>query len=131
MIDLDAFKRVNDTAGHAAGDQTLITIADILRRTRRGDSVIGRIGGEEFVVGMLGGAQTAAGLAERLRREIAQTPWNITASVGVATAAAGRVPEGGHRGLIQDLVESADRAMYTAKRAGGDQVSVAGQNRAP
>jgi diguanylate cyclase (GGDEF)-like protein len=130
MIDLDAFKRVNDTAGHAAGDQTLITIADILRRTRRGDSVIGRIGGEEFVVGLLGGAQTAAGLAERLRREIAQTPWNITASVGVATTAAGGIPEGGRRGLIQDLVEAADRAMYTAKRAGGDQVAVAGQNRA-
>jgi diguanylate cyclase (GGDEF)-like protein len=129
MIDLDAFKRVNDTAGHAAGDQTLISIADILRRTRRGDSVIGRIGGEEFVVGLIGGPQTAAGLAERLRREIAQTPWNVTASVGVATAAARRVTDGGLRDFIQDLVESADRAMYTAKRAGGDQVFVAGQDR--
>ena len=129
MIDLDAFKRVNDTAGHAAGDQTLITVADILRRTRRGDSVIGRIGGEEFVVGLIGGPQTAAGLAERLRREIAQTPWNVTASVGVATVASRRVRDGGLRTLIQDLVESADRAMYTAKRAGGDRVFVAGQDR--
>jgi diguanylate cyclase (GGDEF)-like protein len=129
MIDLDAFKRVNDTAGHAAGDQTLIAVADILRRTRRGDSVIGRIGGEEFVVGLIGGPQTASGLAERLRREIAQTPWNVTASVGVATAAPRRVPEGGVRAFIQGLVESADRAMYTAKRAGGDQVFVAGQDR--
>jgi diguanylate cyclase (GGDEF)-like protein len=129
MIDLDAFKRVNDTAGHAAGDQTLITVADILRRTRRGDSVIGRIGGEEFVVGLVGGPQTAAGLAERLRREIAQTPWNVTASIGVATETPRRVPEAGLRAFIQGLVESADRAMYTAKRAGGDQVFFAGQYR--
>lgn len=128
MIDLDAFKRVNDTAGHAAGDQTLITVADILRRTRRGDSVIGRIGGEEFVVGLIGGPQTAAGLAERIRREIAQTPWNVTASVGVATAASGRIPDGARRRFVQELVESADRAMYTAKRAGGDRVSVAGRD---
>jgi diguanylate cyclase (GGDEF)-like protein len=129
MIDLDAFKRVNDTSGHAAGDQTLISVAEILRRTRRGDSVIGRIGGEEFVVGLIGGPQTAAGLAERLRREIAQTPWNVTASIGVATAAQRRVPEAGLRLFIQGLVESADRAMYTAKRAGGDQVFVVGQGR--
>lgn len=129
MIDLDAFKRVNDTSGHAAGDQTLISVAEILRRTRRGDSVIGRIGGEEFVVGLIGGPQTAAGLAERLRREIAQTPWNVTASIGVATAAQRRVPDAGLRMFIQGLVESADRAMYTAKRAGGDQVFVVGQGR--
>jgi diguanylate cyclase (GGDEF)-like protein len=126
MVDLDAFKRVNDTAGHAAGDQTLIAIAGILRRTRRSDSVTARIGGEEFVVAVVGAEQAAIGMAERLRREIAETSWNVTASVGVATASLARVPKNGIRTLVQDLVESADRAMYRAKRAGGDQVNVAG-----
>jgi diguanylate cyclase (GGDEF)-like protein len=126
MIDLDAFKRVNDTAGHAAGDQTLVAVADILRRTRRGDSVLGRMGGEEFVVGIVGPRHHATGLAERLRREIAAMPWNVTASVGVATVALRRIPPDGIRGLLQGLIESADRAMYTAKRSGGDRVHVSG-----
>jgi diguanylate cyclase (GGDEF)-like protein len=127
MVDLDAFKRVNDTAGHAAGDQTLIAVADILRRTRRSDSITARIGGEEFVVAVVGTEQAAVGMAERLRRQIAATSWNVTASVGVATAPMARIPKGGVQALVQDLVESADRAMYRAKRAGGDQVSVAGR----
>jgi diguanylate cyclase (GGDEF)-like protein len=127
MVDLDAFKRVNDTSGHAAGDQTLIAIANILRRTRRSDSITARIGGEEFVVAVVGDEQAAIGMAERLRRQIAATSWNVTASVGVATAALARVPEHGVRTFVQDLVESADRAMYKAKRAGGDQVYVAGR----
>ncbi len=127
MVDLDAFKRVNDTAGHAAGDQTLIAIANILRRTRRSDSVTARIGGEEFVVAVVGAEHAAVGMAERLRRQIAETPWNVTASVGVATASLARAPGNGVRAFVQDLVESADRAMYKAKRAGGDQVYVAGR----
>lgn len=126
MIDLDAFKRVNDTAGHAAGDRTLIEVADILRHTRRGDSVVARIGGEEFVVGLAGTRDDAVGLAERLRREIAQTPRRITASVGVATVTLDRTPADGLRAFLQGLVESADRAMYVAKRAGGNRVHVAG-----
>jgi diguanylate cyclase (GGDEF)-like protein len=127
MVDLDAFKRVNDTAGHAAGDQTLIAIANILRRTRRSDSITARIGGEEFVVAVVGAEHAAVGMAERLRRQIAETPWNVTASVGVATASLARAPENGVRAFVQDLVESADRAMYKAKRAGGDQVYIAGR----
>jgi diguanylate cyclase (GGDEF)-like protein len=127
MVDLDAFKRLNDTAGHAAGDQTLIAVAGILRHTRRGNSITARIGGEEFVVAVVDSEQSAVGMAERLRREIAATSWNITASVGVATASLSRPPEAGVRALVQGLVDSADRAMYKAKRAGGDQVYVVGR----
>jgi diguanylate cyclase (GGDEF)-like protein len=127
MVDLDEFKRVNDTAGHAAGDQTLIAIADILRHVRRGDSVVARIGGEEFVVAVAGTERSVIGLAQRLRREIAATPFNVTASVGVATAPLSRVREAEVRSLLKQLVESADRAMYRAKRAGGDKVYVAGR----
>jgi diguanylate cyclase (GGDEF)-like protein len=127
MVDLDAFKRVNDTAGHAAGDQTLIAVAGILRRTRRGNSVTARVGGEEFVVAVVDAEQSAIGMAERLRREIGELSWNVTASIGVATASLARVPEAGVRTLVQGLVESADRAMYRAKRAGGDRVYVVGR----
>lgn len=127
MVDLDAFKRVNDTAGHATGDKTLVAVAGVLRQTRRGDSVTARIGGEEFAVAMVGSERAAIGMAERLCRQIAETSWNVTASIGVATASLARVPEKGVRALIQDLEESADRAMYRAKRAGGNQVCVAGR----
>jgi diguanylate cyclase (GGDEF)-like protein len=127
MLDLDAFKRVNDTAGHAAGDQTLIAIANILRHVRRGDSVVARIGGEEFVVAVIGAERSVIGLAQRLRHEIAATPLNVTASVGVATTSLSRVPQAEVRDLVKQLVDSADRAMYRAKRAGGDKVFVAGR----
>lgn len=131
MIDLDAFKRVNDTAGHAAGDATLIQVADILRGIRRGDSVVARIGGEEFVVGVTAPPNDVLGLAERLRREIAENRWRVTASVGVAMAASTRLTGAGDHPAalteqLKGLVEAADRAMYTAKRAGGDRVQVAG-----
>lgn len=127
MVDLDAFKRLNDTAGHAAGDKTLISIASVLRGTRRSDSVTARIGGEEFAIALVGPERAAIGMADRLRRQIAETSWHVTASIGVATASLAQAPEGGVRALIQDLEEAADRAMYRAKRAGGDQVCVAGQ----
>jgi diguanylate cyclase (GGDEF)-like protein len=126
MVDLDAFKRVNDTEGHAAGDRALVHVADILRRTRRADSVVGRMGGEEFVVGLVGARPDALGLAERLRREIAASPWRITASLGIATTPMARVEAEQIRELLGDLVESADRAMYVAKRAGGNRIHVAG-----
>jgi len=131
MIDLDAFKRVNDTAGHAAGDQTLIEIAGVLRRTRRDDSITARIGGEEFLIAVAGTEQAAIGMAERLRRQIAATSWNVTASVGVASAPLARVPANEVQVLVEDLVQAADRAMYQAKRAGGDQVYVAGRPAEP
>ena len=127
MIDLDNFKRINDTAGHAAGDRTLVAVADILRRARGVDSVIARVGGEEFVIAVVGSAQYAFNLAEWLRTEIAQLPGNFTASIGMDSAPCAWVPEYDVRTFTEYLVHSADRAMYTAKRAGGDRVYVVGQ----
>ena len=127
MVDLDDFKRINDTAGHAAGDQTLIAVGDILRRSRRGDSVVARVGGEEFVVAMSGDRNEAIGLAERIRREIAQTPSRVTASIGVASGSFFRMVSREIPTQVDRLVDSADRAMYTAKRAGGDRVHVVGK----
>lgn len=127
MVDLDDFKRINDTAGHAAGDRTLIVVSDILRHTRRGDSVVARIGGEEFVVAVAGDRREAIGLAERLRREIAQPPSRITASIGVASASLFRVASREIPAYIDRLAESADRAMYKAKRMGGNRIHVVGR----
>jgi diguanylate cyclase (GGDEF)-like protein len=127
MVDLDDFKRVNDTAGHAAGDQTLIAVGDILRRSRPGDSAVGRVGGEEFVVAMSGDRRDAIGLAERVRREIAQPPSRVTASIGVASASLFRVIPQEISGHVDRLLESADGAMYKAKRSGGDRVHVVGR----
>jgi len=127
MVDLDDFKRVNDTAGHAAGDRILVSVGDILRQARRGESVIARIGGEEFVVAVVGSEQNAFGLAEYLRSEIARLPGDVTASIGVASASFARLPESEIRTFADYLVESADQAMYQAKRSGGNQVYVLGR----
>jgi hypothetical protein len=105
----------------------LIAVAGILRHTRRGNSVTARVGGEEFVVAVVDAEQSVIGMAERLRREIGEMTWNVTASIGVATVSLARPPEAGVRALVEGLVESADRAMYKAKRAGGDQVYVVGR----
>lgn len=127
MVDLDDFKRINDTAGHAVGDQTLIAVGEILRDSRRGDSVVARIGGEEFVVAVSGDRRDAIGLAERIRKEIATAPSRVTASIGVASASLFRVLSREIPGHVDHLVESADRAMYKAKRSGGDRVHVVGR----
>jgi diguanylate cyclase (GGDEF)-like protein len=127
MVDLDDFKRVNDTAGHAAGDQTLTAVGDILRRSRPRDSVLGRVGGEEFVVAMSGDRRDAIGLAERVRRDIALAPSRVTASIGVASVSLFRVIPHDVSGHLDRLLESADRAMYEAKRSGGNRVHVAGR----
>lgn len=127
MVDLDDFKRINDTFGHAEGDRILAAVGDILRRSRRADSVIARIGGEEFVVAVVGPEPHAVELAERLRTEISVLPGNITASIGIASAPFTTIPEAEVRAFADALVEAADQAMYKAKRAGGDQVYVVGR----
>lgn len=131
MVDLDDFKRINDTSGHAEGDRILIAVGDILRRNRGADSVIARIGGEEFIVAVVGPEHQAVALANRLRCEIALLPGNVTASVGIASAPFTAVPEGEVRAFAELLVEAADRAMYKAKRSGGDQVYVVGRDETP
>ncbi len=127
MVDVDHFKSINDHFGHSAGDQALRIIADTLRnRTRVFDS-IARYGGEEFVVVMPGaGAADAMSAAERLRTSIetmnfAPEPGRtapLTVSIGVScTSSQTMTPE--------LLLQSADQAMYQAKRAGRNRVEMA------
>lgn len=122
MIDLDAFKAVNDAYGHTVGDMTLIAVADSLRRASPEDAVVGRIGGEEFLVAEITPAGKADDTAERLRTAIATMSWNVTASLGVSSIGLVEVT-GNIRELISGLIAAADAAMYEAKRAGGNQIS--------
>ena len=127
MIDLDHFKQKNDSYGHLVGDVVLQETAHRLSRTLRGGDLIGRYGGEEFIV-LLPGANraTAQEIAERLRLAVAGSPvathglqLQQTLSLGLAS-----FPVDAHD--LDTLLERADQALYAAKRAGRDRVGSAG-----
>ncbi len=119
LLDIDHFKRINDTYGHLAGDAVIKSVSNDIRRTKRDSDVAGRYGGEEFLIVMPDtGAEGAYLFAERLRKQIQHTPVTfngelieITACVGVATIEPGQ--EDFHAWLGQ-----ADRALYQAKLEG-------------
>lgn len=124
MVDIDHFKRVNDTYGHLTGDQVLVGIAEVIRKSFRKDDIIARFGGEEFVI-MLPGSDAAKArqASERLRKRVMQTPvrtdhgvLSLTVSIGIALAT--EEPEL----TFEMLLTRADRAMYRAKRAGRNRV---------
>ncbi len=125
MIDLDHFKGVNDTYGHAAGDTVLEAVAAVFRRSLRSIDIVGRVGGEEFAVVLptvsLEGARS---IGELLRREVSSlcpvldgAPVPVTISIGCAELEHGE-------GAIDRLLKSADAALYAAKRDGRNRVSV-------
>ena len=125
MVDIDRFKGINDTHGHAAGDEVLRTVANRLSQQLRGFDTVARWGGEEFVVVMpeTNGA-VAASVADRLRRKIAASPVSlssaagdvpVTVSIGVAASENGATTP-------EDLLRAADQALYAAKRGGRNRV---------
>jgi two-component system cell cycle response regulator len=127
MVDLDHFKRVNDTHGHLVGDDVLREMAALLRHEARSVDLVARYGGEEFsVVLPQTGEEGAVAFAERLRERIAshpfhtsgRTPLSLTASIGVATFPSHRVES------VDDLFARADAALYRAKADGRDRVRV-------
>jgi len=122
MLDLDNFKRVNDTYGHATGDRILVAVADNLRRIGGAGAVIARVGGEEFLVAEHVETRQALQTAEAMRVAIAATPWGVTASFGASSVRRPSHHENLDRQIIEHLVAAADAAMYEAKRAGGNQV---------
>lgn len=124
MIDIDDFKRLNDNAGHAAGDRALIAIAKTLRDVAAMSAVIARWGGEEFALADLLGDDEAGELAEHLCRRLAAIPSPVpfTASIGWSGTGLRTIGLGGEAEAIDALLVRADGAMYVAKRNGGNQV---------
>jgi diguanylate cyclase (GGDEF)-like protein len=121
LLDLDGFKEVNDRMGHAAGDETLRDIAQILLKHSRGINVISRYGGDEFAVLLVETPKAGARLyADRIRQVVSTYPFGhgvrVTASFGVSS-----LPED-MATSPEDIVRSADDALYGAKRAGKNKV---------
>ena len=119
MVDLDAFKAINDEHGHAVGDAVLVAAVLAMRAHLRAEDQLGRLGGEEFLVILPDTPGDAATrVAEKLREEVAAAPGPVpvTCSVGVATWD-GETPD--------ELLRRADEALYAAKEAGRDRVIAA------
>lgn len=125
FVDIDHFKKINDTFGHAAGDEALKKVASILQEGVRGLDAVGRWGGEEMIVTLLGANQEdAVRIAETLRERIEATPivldhatMHLTASFGVAELARDKSAE--------ELLDRADKALYQAKETGRNKVVAA------
>jgi len=121
-IDIDHFKRVNDTFGHAAGDEVLQGVAGLLTKSVRDSDIVARVGGEELMVLMRGADMPVAmRQAEKLRKEIEDLRFDnpelkVTASFGVVSSS-GSVDAKTLRG-------NADKALYAAKEGGRNQVAV-------
>jgi len=123
ILDLDLFKRVNDTYGHDAGDIVLKFAADTLQRLSGDTATVCRWGGEEFTV-LLCSGEDPMWLAERIRREFEASEIAIGGGTIHVTVSIGVCAVGDRRGTtIADLVKSADECLYQAKAAGRNQVS--------
>ena len=125
MLDLDHFKRINDTYGHVTGDRVLKTFSSMLRQRLRGSDIIGRTGGEEFSVALPGATQEQAfSIMDDVREAFAcvrqehdGVEFNVTFSCGIAM-----FPE---HDTITDLAEAADKALYKAKNKGRNRIVIA------
>jgi diguanylate cyclase (GGDEF)-like protein/PAS domain S-box-containing protein len=123
LADLDAFKNINDTYGHAAGDVALLTVARTLSNCLRASDAVGRWGGDEFLAILPGITREAlAEASEKIRKLVAKstvavdgTQISVTISLGVAMVAPGDSP--------QSLLKRADQHLYTSKQSGRNRVS--------
>ncbi len=118
-LDIDHFKRLNDTHGHAYGDDVLCQLSRIVSGALRSRDIVARWGGEEFLIICAGASESAAAnLAERLRKKFAEQPLKFTCSFGVSECADGD--------NFEKILERADLALYRSKTNGRDQVTTFG-----
>jgi diguanylate cyclase (GGDEF)-like protein len=124
ILDIDHFKRVNDTYGHAVGDAVLKAVAVEMQASLRTYDLLGRIGGEEFLIASPGSVlDEAAGLAERILEKIRTTAVSGSQKMAV-TMSAGVTSLGDQDAKADALLARADAALYMAKQAGRDRVIV-------
>jgi len=124
LLDIDFFKKVNDTHGHLGGDAALVHLTNVFAKGLRTEDLLSRYGGEEFVILLRGiSVERAAAVADRLRVSLESQPvvhgdtrFNVTASFGCAslTCCQGAAPD--------VLLETADRRLYRAKESGRNRV---------
>jgi len=122
LLDVDHFKQVNDTYGHNAGDAVLVDLANILKSNVRGNDVVGRWGGEEFMMLLSNSnAIKAQVVAEKMRVLVKQHQFpgvgNVTISLGIC--------EVSRELSVLEMIDCADQALYKAKKKGRDQVCLA------
>lgn len=131
MVDIDYFKKVNDTHGHQAGDYVLATVAQLLKGEVRETDIVGRYGGEEFIVILANSDVEGAKIfAERFRHRVEATPLvfegkriPVTVSSGTATFSERWKPGFNPEGMMKELVHKADNALYFAKANGRNVVA--------
>lgn len=126
VLDIDHFKRVNDTYGHGAGDEVIRRISRIAAAAVRSSDLIGRIGGEEFLL-VLPGASVAKAyeVCERLRQHVQEAPIDLPGQIGVEVTISTGIARLRHGEDSLSLIERADEALYAAKNEGRDQVRLA------
>nr|VFK38307.1 MAG: diguanylate cyclase (GGDEF) domain-containing protein [Candidatus Kentron sp. TC] len=124
LIDIDRFKRINDSRGHPAGDAILQRVVRVIRENLPDKNILARYGGEEFGIILRGKDVEARASANRIRRSVARTafddagePLHITISVGTANYDGGASPKD-----ASEMITQADRRLYRAKAAGGNRV---------
>jgi diguanylate cyclase (GGDEF)-like protein/PAS domain S-box-containing protein len=124
MVDIDHFKRVNDTYGHEAGDEVLKAVAEALRSTARGADIVARFGGEEFVLVLPDtSADLAIRIAERLRLAIEALSTNVEGQAIRVTASFGVAQRAAQESQLE-VLERADAALYASKKEGRNRVTV-------
>ena len=123
-IDIDHFKKINDTYGHSVGDEVLITIANILKQNIRKSDIVSRFGGEEFVI-LLNNASLddATSIAEKIRVTIENSSIDIEGTVIKVTSSFGVASYNKDReNSIETVIKRADDLLYIAKKHGRNQV---------
>ncbi len=125
LLDADNFKHINDTYGHNVGDDVLRAMADVFRAHSRETDRVGRVGGEEFAVGLPeAGIEEAYEICERLREAIAENTVQVGDTVLKVSVSVGLAILDHESDCLRSLMHRADQAMYAAKKGGRNQVVV-------